>query len=70
MSESTTKNFDEAILLPAKEVAALLGVSERTVHRLRSTREIPQPVQFGGSVRWRRSEIARWIDAGCSGEQN
>jgi excisionase family DNA binding protein len=52
-------------LMTAEELSKLLQVSERTVWRLNSGHEIPKPVRFGGTVRWRREEIAEWIKAGC-----
>jgi prophage regulatory protein len=53
------------VLLTADEVAAMLGVSERTLWRLLSAGKVPQPVRFGRSTRWRAAEVADWIDRGC-----
>jgi excisionase family DNA binding protein len=53
------------MLLSANEVARLLGVSKRTVHRLNSSGKIPKPVRIGGSVRWRESDIRQWIAWDC-----
>ncbi len=53
------------VLLSADEVAAMLGVSERTLWRLLSAGKVPQPVRFGRSTRWRAAEVADWIDRGC-----
>ena len=55
----------EPLLLTAAQVADLLGVSTRTLWRLRSAGSVPAPVKLGGSVRWRGSELHQWIDAGC-----
>jgi excisionase family DNA binding protein len=60
MSTDTTP-----VLLSADEVAAMLGVSERTLWRLLSAGKLPQPVRFGRSTRWRAAEVAEWIDRGC-----
>ncbi|TWU37506.1 Prophage CP4-57 regulatory protein (AlpA) [Novipirellula aureliae] len=57
--------FAAAELVNARELARLLAVSERTLYRLKSTGELPQPVILGGSVRWRLSEIRNWIAKGC-----
>ncbi|MEO1583760.1 MAG: helix-turn-helix domain-containing protein [Planctomycetota bacterium] len=48
-------------LLPVCEVAERLGVSVRTVWSLRSAGEIPAPIKFGNTTRWRRSEIESHI---------
>ena len=53
-------------LLSAKAVADVLGVSKRQIFRLNSNGgKIPAPVRIGGSVRWRRSDIEKWIEWGC-----
>ena len=49
------------LLLNASEVAAALGVSQRSVWRLSATGEIPPPVRIGRSVRWRRAAIESWL---------
>lgn len=54
-----------AELINAKEFARILAVSERTLYRLKSTGELPEPINLGGSVRWRLAEIKRWISEGC-----
>lgn len=53
------------VLLTAEEVAAMLGVSERTLWRLLSAGKIPQPVRIGRNTRWRVAEIRDWIEKGC-----
>ena len=57
--------FDSSILLTVQQVAKLLQVSPRSVWRLRSAGEIPEPVKIGGAVRWIGEEIHRWIASGC-----
>ncbi len=52
-------------LLTVEQVAELLQVSTRTVWRLRSAAKIPEPLIFGGSLRWRAAELRTWIDDGC-----
>lgn len=52
-------------LMNAEEVAAMLGVSERTLWRLLSAGKFPQPVRFGRSTRWRLSDVKEWLDQGC-----
>lgn len=55
----------EPLLVTAAEVARLLNVSTRTLWRQLSAGQIPQPVRFGGTVRWRVEEIRNWISEGC-----
>ena len=54
-----------ATLLNVKEVAEMLGLSERTIYRLSDAGSMPTPVKLGSSVRWRRSELETWIENGC-----
>ncbi len=55
----------EPLLIAAADFARLLDVSTRTLWRLRSSGELPQPVRFGGTVRWRLEEVRKWIADGC-----
>ncbi|WP_073033071.1 helix-turn-helix transcriptional regulator [Roseovarius pacificus] len=50
-------------LLKDKEVAAMLGVGIATVWRYAKSGQIPAPIRFGNSTRWRVSEISEWIEA-------
>ena len=52
-------------LLSAKELAGKLLLSARTVWRLRSAHKLPKPVCVGGSIRWRLSDIQRWLRLDC-----
>ena len=52
-------------LLTAAESAAMAGVAKRSWWRYVSSGKAPAPVRLGGAVRWRRSELAEWIQAGC-----
>ncbi|MGP0066358.1 MAG: helix-turn-helix domain-containing protein [Isosphaeraceae bacterium] len=47
------------------DIAAMLKLSERTVWRLSDEGSIPGKFRVGGSVRWSRETIDRWISAGC-----
>ncbi|MGE0536262.1 MAG: helix-turn-helix transcriptional regulator [Pirellulales bacterium] len=51
-----------AILLSAKELGELFSVSTRSIWRMRSAGEIPEPIEMGGLTRWRRTEIEAMID--------
>lgn len=51
-------------LLNDAESAALLAIGVSSLWRhTRSTLDFPQPVRFGRTVRWRRSDLERFIDA-------
>ena len=52
-------------LLTAAEAAEVAGVAKRSWWRYVSSGKAPAPVRLGGAVRWRRSELAEWIQAGC-----
>ena len=55
----------EAKLIDAVEVSRLIGMSARTVWRLKDAGKMPKPVSIGRRVRWQRAEIDEWITAGC-----
>lgn len=55
----------QPLLLTAKQLALLLNFSTRTIWRKLSAREIPEPVEIGNIVRWRRAEVEAWIEGGC-----
>ncbi|QDU23583.1 helix-turn-helix transcriptional regulator [Urbifossiella limnaea] len=59
---TTTPLPDPVALLSVDDVAALLGVSPRTVWRLRDGGHLPPPVRVGSLVRWRRATLLMWLD--------
>ncbi|UCD49796.1 MAG: helix-turn-helix domain-containing protein [Phycisphaerales bacterium] len=58
------KEDANAMVFSARALARHLGFSERTVRRLDSSGRLPAPVRIGRSVRWLRSDIEGWLDAG------
>jgi predicted DNA-binding transcriptional regulator AlpA len=56
---------DTPQLIEATEVAKILGISPRTIWRLKDAGKVPNPISIGSMVRWRRDEITDWIAAGC-----
>ncbi len=53
----------DARMLETKQVAAMLGVSVRTVWRLVAAGQLPQPVRFNRKlVRYRVSDLTRWLE--------
>jgi predicted DNA-binding transcriptional regulator AlpA len=49
-------------LLTAEDVARAIGVSERTLRRLRSRRDFPKPLRGPGPLRWRRSTVLAYLE--------
>jgi predicted DNA-binding transcriptional regulator AlpA len=61
----TAKSFDSApMMMTADELAGTLCISLRQVWRLKAKGDLPKPVSIGRNVRWRRSDIVEWIEAG------
>jgi len=56
---------DPEQLLTAKQVAAVLQLSLRTVWNHLSAARLPEPIRIGSRVRWRRAELTDWVEAGC-----
>jgi predicted DNA-binding transcriptional regulator AlpA len=54
------------VLITAAELGRLLQISTRTVWQLLSKGEVPEPVRFAKTVRWRLEGIKRWIADDCS----
>lgn len=53
-------------LLTVHEVASRLRVSSRQVWKLAAGDQMPRPLKLARSARWRESDLARFIAAGCS----
>jgi len=52
-------------LLTAKALATMLSTSVRSIWRYRSSGRLPKTVQIAGAIRWKQSDIDRWIAMGC-----
>jgi excisionase family DNA binding protein len=66
VSPSPNNTVESAPLLTVKQVATRINCSERTVYRLADSGEMPRPLKIGWLVRWRVSDIEKWIEAGCA----
>ena len=55
----------EPELIDAQSLAAMLSVSIQSVRRMTDSGRVPGVVRLGRSVRYRRSIIAKWLDASC-----
>jgi len=64
-TEATGDGDAAPLLLTVSQVGRLLQLSPRSVWRLLSAGEFIEPVRLGGSVRWRRAEVDRWVAEGC-----
>jgi len=53
------------LAVSAKELAELLGVSQRHVWRLLAMGRLPKPFRLGRAVRWNYALCKSWADAGC-----
>ncbi|MFC1761808.1 helix-turn-helix transcriptional regulator [Planctomycetota bacterium] len=63
MSHQQTNQTEQ--LWRVSQVKMPTGLSERTIWRLCDSAKMPAPIRIGRSVRWRRSDILRWIQLGC-----
>jgi len=56
-------NFHErpVRLMTVDDVAAMLQVSERTIHRMKSAGELPKHLEIGKSIRWTQGSIENFI---------
>lgn len=53
------------MLLDVRSVAAQMDVSVRKVWQLVSSGGMPAPIRIGRAVRWRESDVNKWIEMGC-----
>jgi excisionase family DNA binding protein len=53
------------LLVDARCLAGLLGVSLRSIRALDRAGKLPAPIRVGRAVRWKLSEIHAWADSGC-----
>lgn len=65
MSDTLTTN-PSCQLLSAKELAKMLSLSKRQIHRLNSCHRLPAPIRIGGSIRWDlERDIKPWLATGA-----
>jgi predicted DNA-binding transcriptional regulator AlpA len=58
-------------LLTAKAVGEMLSLSKRQIFRMKSAGLICAPVKVGqGAIRWRQSDIERWIELSCCNQKD
>ncbi|MBW2605328.1 MAG: helix-turn-helix domain-containing protein [Deltaproteobacteria bacterium] len=52
-------------LIRARELAAILHVSQRHVWRMKAAGKLPKAVEIGECTRWSLNDIEAWIEMGC-----
>ncbi len=70
MSKTEQLESAASLALAARDVARLLGISERHLWSLNASGNCPRPIRMGRSVRWRRDELKAWVAAGCPSREN
>jgi len=55
----------EPLLLSCSQVGALIGVSRSKVFQLLSEGKLPPSFKIGGSRRFKRNDVLRWIELNC-----
>ncbi len=51
------------LLLSLREVADVLGIGLRSLHRHIKAGRFPRPIRIGGTRRFSRKSIAQWVDS-------
>ncbi len=58
--------MSESLLISYRDVCTMLGVSKSVFFTMRQSGRFPiKAIRLGGSVRYNRREVERWIEAGC-----
>ena len=64
--KATQEQEEKALLLNVRQVAAILGISQRSAWRMRDSGKMPKAIRPNGScVRWRKTDILLWIENDC-----
>ena len=57
---------DNKILIGVNEAANILDIGRSKLYEMHSSGRLgPMPIRLGRSLKWRRSEMLAWIEAGC-----
>jgi excisionase family DNA binding protein len=56
---------EHGLLIDGKEASRLLGVCEKTLHRMSRNGEMPPLIKIGRAVRWSYPALKAWVEAGC-----
>jgi excisionase family DNA binding protein len=63
MTEATDKTWQPDPLLTIDQVAQWLGKPKNTLYAWHSRDKGPRAIRVGNTLRYRRSEVERWLDA-------
>lgn len=56
----------ESLTLNVDEVAAMVGVSSRSIWRLLKAGFFPEPIRLGARTLWRRRDVELFLEAGAT----
>ena len=56
-------------LLNAKELGAMLHVSQRHLWRMKAAGKLPKSVKVGECIRWLLSDIETWLEMECPSQR-
>lgn len=56
---------NDSILLNTRRTAEMIGCSVQALRNWHLCGRLPVPIQIGNRLFWKRTEIIRWVDAGC-----
>ena len=65
MTEKNESKHQQVLMVSAKDLSLMLGISTRQVWRLRAAGQLPNPVFLGGSVKWKCSDVELFLECGC-----
>jgi excisionase family DNA binding protein len=65
MNNPVSQSTSNAVMLGVRDVAKMLQCSDRHVTNMWKGGRLPAPVKLGQLVRWPRTMIEDWIQAGC-----
>jgi len=63
--DNTPVPSQQVRLVTDKEVARMLNVSVRHLHRMKSRGDVIRPIKIGKLTRWNLEEVEGWIRGGC-----
>lgn len=56
----------DPLLISYRDVCRMLSIGKNAFFTMRQSGRFPiRPIRLGGSVRYPRREVERWIEAGC-----
>jgi excisionase family DNA binding protein len=57
---------ENQVLLSAEEISEMLGINKSFLYSLKSAGRLPPSIRLSRrAVRWRKSDVMRWIETGC-----